>query len=49
MIMLNPDEEYYKKFPDDKTEIFQRHSLVAYLYLLDKLPLGKPEDLITQK
>lgn len=37
MIVLNPDEAYYKKFPDDKTKMFQHHSLLAYLYLLDKL------------
>lgn len=37
MIVLNPDASYYQKFPDDKTKIFMHHSLLAYLYLLDKL------------
>jgi len=39
MIILNPDAEYYKKFPDIKDKIFQHHSLLAYLYLLDKLQI----------
>ncbi|SCY87789.1 lipase family protein [Flavobacterium caeni] len=39
MIVLNPDEAYYQKFPDDKSKLFQHHSLLAYLYLLDKLPV----------
>ncbi|MFT3794122.1 lipase family protein [Flavobacterium sp.] len=37
-IILNPDAAYYQKFPDQKDKIFQHHSLLAYLYLLDKLP-----------
>lgn len=39
MIILNPDAAYYEKFPDtDKDKIFIHHSLLSYLYLLDKLP-----------
>ena len=37
-IILNADEDYYKKFPDSKEKIFIHHDFNAYLYLLKKLP-----------
>ena len=37
-IILNADDDYYKKFPDSKDKIFTHHSINAYLYLLKKLP-----------
>jgi hypothetical protein len=38
-IVLNPDEEYYTKFPDSDKTILIHHSLKAYLYLLKNLNL----------
>lgn len=37
-IVLQPDAEYYKKFPDSKTKVFVHHGFDAYLYLLKKIP-----------
>lgn len=36
-IVLQADAEYYKLFPDSKTNIFIHHFHKPYLYLLDKL------------
>lgn len=36
-IVLLPDEEYYKQFPDDPSKLFPHHFHSAYLFLLDKL------------
>jgi hypothetical protein len=36
-IVLLPDENYYKLFPDSKENIFIHHFHKPYLYLLDKL------------
>lgn len=35
-IVLQPDEEYSKLFPDNKEKIFQHHLLQPYYYLLKK-------------
>ncbi|WP_215233549.1 lipase family protein [Dyadobacter linearis] len=35
-IMLMPDAEYYKKFPDSKKTIFVHHLTEPYLYLMDR-------------
>ncbi len=37
-ILLYPDVEYYRKFPQDPKEKFMNHMLEPYLLLLDKLP-----------
>ena len=37
-IILNADEDYYEKFPDDKKKIFIHHGIGAYMYLLKKMP-----------
>ena len=37
-IILNADADYYKKFPDSKTNVFVHHGFGAYMYLLKKLP-----------
>lgn len=38
-IVLLPDDEYYKKYDSDTSNIFLHHLHNAYLSLLDKLPL----------
>lgn len=38
-LILNPDEAYYKKFPDDDKAILVHHNLKAYLYLLENLKI----------
>ncbi|SDK13467.1 lipase family protein [Flavobacterium noncentrifugens] len=35
-IVLNPDEAYYRDFPDSDHSVLVHHNLKAYLYLLDK-------------
>lgn len=35
-IVLSPDEEYYKIYPDEKEKVFKHHALQPYLYLLDR-------------
>lgn len=37
-ILLYPDVDYYRKFPQDPKEKFMNHMLEPYLLLLDKLP-----------
>ncbi|RYD55416.1 MAG: lipase family protein [Sphingobacteriales bacterium] len=37
-IVLLADDAYYKKFPDDKDNIFVHHLLQPYLYLAEQLP-----------
>ncbi len=37
-IVLMPDEEYSKQFPDDSTKLFPHHFHAQYLLLLAKLP-----------
>lgn len=41
-IVLFADDEYYKKFPDKKGDIWKHHTLEAYLYLVEKLNFNKP-------
>ncbi len=36
-IILQADEAYYQKFPEDKSEIFNHHLLPPYLYLAERL------------
>ncbi|MCO5284966.1 MAG: lipase family protein [Chitinophagaceae bacterium] len=36
-IVLLPDEEYYKLYPDDPTKLFPHHFHEQYLYLLNRL------------
>ena len=36
-IILNADEDYYKIYPDSKTNVFIHHFHKPYLYLLEKL------------
>lgn len=36
-IVLQADDDYYKKFPDDPKKVFVHHSFQAYLYLSEKL------------
>lgn len=36
-IVLFPDPDYYKKYPDDQKQIFVHHFPGAYLYLAEKL------------
>ena len=38
-IVLQPDEEYYKKFPQNDHSIFVNHLHTQYLYLTEKLDL----------
>jgi hypothetical protein len=35
-IVLKPDEEYYKIYPDDEKKVFVHHFHPPYLYLIDK-------------
>jgi hypothetical protein len=35
-ILLQPDEEYQKLFPDEKEKVFKHHNLQPYLYLVEK-------------
>ncbi|RIW15755.1 lipase family protein [Algoriphagus lacus] len=35
-IVLNPDEEYSKIYPDDKEKVFRHHGLQPYLFLLER-------------
>jgi hypothetical protein len=37
-IILYPDVEYYRKFPQDPKEIFMNHMLEPYLLMMEKLP-----------
>jgi len=37
-IVLYPDEEYYKKYHQDKNNAFINHGLIPYLFLANKLP-----------
>jgi hypothetical protein len=37
-IVLLADDAYYKKFPDNKEDIFVHHLLQPYLYLAERLP-----------
>lgn len=37
-IVLLPDDDYYKKYPDTSTNVFIHHLHAPYLMLLDKLP-----------
>jgi Lipase (class 3) len=39
-IVLMPDEEYYKLYPNDPGNLFPHHFHMQYLYLLDKLQLN---------
>jgi hypothetical protein len=39
-IVLMPDEEYYKLYPNDAANLFPHHLHMQYLYLLDKLQLN---------
>jgi hypothetical protein len=36
-IVLMPDEDYYKQFPDSKENIFVHHTIRPYLFLTNKL------------
>ncbi len=36
-IILSPNEEYFRTFPDEKEKTFKHHALQPYLYLLEKL------------
>lgn len=36
-IVLSPDADYYKQFPDDTSKLFQHHFHTQYLLLLSKL------------
>ncbi|NMH27820.1 lipase family protein [Flavobacterium silvaticum] len=38
-VILNPDEEYYKKFPDNDSTLFVHHGILPYSYLTEKLKL----------
>ena len=40
-IVLQADEDYYKKFPDDPKNLFVHHFHKPYLYLLDKLIINQ--------
>lgn len=40
-IVLLPDDEYFKTYPDDPSRLFPHHFHAAYLALLDKLPEQK--------
>lgn len=35
-IVLYPDTEYFKLFPEEKEKVFKHHALQPYLYLLEK-------------
>lgn len=37
-IVLIPNDEYFKQFPDDPTKLFPHHFHAQYLLLLDQLP-----------
>jgi hypothetical protein len=37
-IVLTPDEEYYKIYPDNKDKVFVHHMLQPYLHLAKQLP-----------
>ncbi|HTO16779.1 MAG TPA: lipase family protein [Edaphocola sp.] len=37
-IVLLPNDEYFKQFPDDPTKLFPHHFHAQYLLLLDQLP-----------
>ena len=39
-IVLWPDEEYYKSFPNDPANLFPHHFHMQYLHLLEKLKLN---------
>jgi hypothetical protein len=36
-IVLEPDETYYKQFPDSETKVFVHHMIQPYIYLAEKL------------
>lgn len=38
-IILKPDEEYYKKFPDSDETLFVHHGILSYSYLTERLAL----------
>ncbi len=38
-VVLLPDDEYYKIYPDDTSKLFPHHHHTQYLYLLDRLPV----------
>lgn len=40
MVVLMPDDEYYKHFPNNEKKVFTHHSLQAYLLLAGKLGEG---------
>ena len=46
-IVLLPDDDYFKKFPDDSTKLFPHHFHAQYLLLLDKLTDIKANNNIT--
>lgn len=35
-IILYPDDEYYRIYPNEKNKVFKHHALQPYLYLLEK-------------
>lgn len=35
-VILYPDVEYYRIYPDEKEKVFKHHALQPYLYLLDR-------------
>lgn len=39
MVILKPDDDYYKKFPDsdDQKKLFTHHGIQAYIYLAERL------------
>lgn len=37
-VILMPDQEYYRLFPDSRENLFVHHMLEPYLYLAEKLP-----------
>jgi hypothetical protein len=37
-VILKPDAEYYKKFPDNDSTLFVHHGILPYSYLAGKLP-----------
>lgn len=38
-VVLQPDEEYYEKFPDNDSTLFVHHGILPYAYLTEKLKL----------
>ncbi|NUY82479.1 lipase family protein [Flavobacterium sp. MAH-1] len=39
-IILKPDDEYYKKFPDNDSTLFVHHGILPYTYLTERLKLN---------